>query len=123
MSYEITIYAGIVVDRPWSGDVHKWLIKRAILEMGAWGYDSALYTLKPQDDDPHVFFYADDGDTEISTDKYGTELRAMSIKRVVEALEADCGIDRHWSLACLREMQRMAADNWRDDIRVVLFGH
>jgi hypothetical protein len=121
MSVELTLYVGEISHGRWSGDIPFMIQKLAALKIVAFKYDSAIYNLKPLECDPAIFMYADDGKTRIYQDNYGSDLRALSLDRVIEALEADAG-DCTWQLDCVRGIRQWYADT-SCDIQAVLYFH
>ena len=126
MSVEIRLYAGYVSASIFNRESIRWLSPLAVLSPPAWGYESALYALKPEPGDPEVFFCVSP-DTEVTKDPYGTVLRGISLDRVIEAMEHDLTEmgwpGDHWALDCLRGLREFGKEVPRWDIRVVLYYH
>ena len=126
MSTNLRLIAGDIVFDWWGDEPTTFVFRNVELEIHAWGYDSELYALKPEPDDPKVFFFQDNGNDRTTEDKTGLELYALSLDRVIEAMENDCydlhGINSSYALDCLRGLREFAEKNHRD-VRVVLFFH
>ena len=112
MGHEITLYVGRVFP-----EMDNWLDVRATFELYKYPYDSALRRV----DSIGIpcFFFGTDGNSRYSQDKYGVPLHAIPAEVVIAAMKEDGG---HW---CLPSLEALKAnfDEWRNDLRVVLYGH
>ena len=115
MGYEIRLYIGRTDGKPSSMDNgHSWLQVYAMVDLCKPGYDSAIYLLNRgkvgEPTEPLVFFYAEDGNTSVQEDRYGTKLRAYPIAAVLDAIQSDAQRDQYrrfdWALATLKAIHK-----------------
>lgn len=100
MGYEVKIIVAGALSS--YSESPKWLNVIAQIDMCKPGYESNLYRLCKNRVGTPVFFYAEDGNTEITEDHYGEPLVAIPIHEVLQAVETDRANDPYWrfDLAC-----------------------
>ena len=69
-----------------------------------------------------LYFYSDDGNTQITEDKYGAPFKAVPVKRVLDAIKIDQKKDKYrrftWAIALLKSMVKDP-----DGLEVIFFGY
>ena len=124
MGYEVRVYVGRVQhsSNETSG---RWFQLWAMFELCKPGYDSEIYKLcsDPAIGNERVFFYADDGNTEITVDRYGKRLKAIPFDIVLKALETDQGNDSYRRFKVAVDLLRSIKEHAGEQLSVVLYGH
>lgn len=70
----------------------------------------------PPPEEPQYYFYAPDGNTEITTDLYGANLQELPLKETIDALAAEM----HGTLTPYRRLPvayAMLNQFWKDELR------
>ena len=121
--------------RPWlkdeagkpipTGRMHTYFSVYAELDLCCVG-NSAINEMDHTNKDPdhYWYWYHSDGNTEEHTDKYGSGLKPVSIRKVLEALKQDVEDQPeyrrfHWAVGLLQAMM----DNDGDHLQVLIYGH
>lgn len=122
------MYVGEMTEQVWSPSKSNWFLIHAVLEIGNPVYPGKIASLFPTENDPLVFIFGEDGDSQITEDKYGRKLRAIPVHRVIRALEEDDDDRRaysscyytSWVLECIKTI---VAAFERNPLSIVIFGH
>lgn len=125
MGYETKLIIGIAVDIFHDLKEGFYFDKYAEIDLCKMGYDSNIANI------PNIFnqgtipyYYADDGNTQISEDYYGGKLKPIDINIVIKALRKDVKKDDYrrfkWALDLLTSMQKNAEN---EEITVMFYGH
>jgi len=103
-----------------TGRTESYFMQYASLDLCKPGYDSHIFNIASTNPDPKEVVYWYVGDTRITTDRYGEELRPVPILEVLEALQEDDQEYRRfrWAVALL---ESMVDDS--EEIHVLLYGH
>jgi hypothetical protein len=133
MSVDTTLVIGSLVEEAYakSSDERNWLNTTATIDLKALGRESLIHNFANRKDEyKPAYFYDNDGDTQISEDKYGTKLYAVPIAEFVRVFRQECNRSQEengvmsrrlaWALPLLTRMK-----NYRplENLYVVLFYH
>jgi len=108
-----------------------WLSIAATIDLKALGNDSLVHNFELQRNEyKPACFYADDGDTKVFKDKYGTKLYAIPIDEFVKVFRQECKRSKAedgvmyrrlaWALPLLTRMKNYQP---LENLHVVLFYH
>lgn len=120
MGYESRLIVGEATDL--RRQPPQWIAVEATFDLGKLGWEtpwSDLLERHKAPADPEWFFYATDGNTQVTTDPYGEHLRTLPVDEVLEALDA-CGPDFPRAAACAAWLR---AWTWTRNKLVLHYGH
>jgi len=138
MGYETKMFIVQVPDLMRRGDLHPldngllWASPIAMVDLCKTGYDSFTYQLiqRQMTDEPFVYMFADDGDTQLSLDQYGSPFGVIKISDMIAALERDMKVDEDVGLVpyrrfvIARDLLESVAKTFDTTITyVVTYGH
>ena len=97
----------------------------AMFDMGKYYSLSNVLRHKPE---TNCYFYADDGNTQITEDRYGKPLTESDIKTVIDILENDVAKGECYRrilplLSTLKVLEEQRKESIWDDIVVLHYGH
>jgi len=98
MGYETKMYVAVIHDtfRKYD-DYLAWAQIIGMFDLCKAGYDTETGKLisRQTTKEPVVFFYGDDGNTQITHDRYGDALGVISIPDMIAAMKADNEVDEY----------------------------
>ena len=97
----------------------------AMFDMGKYYSLSNVLRNKPE---TNCYFYADDGNTQITEDRYGKPLTESDIKTVIDILEKDIAKGENYRrilplLSTLKAFEKQIQEGLWDDIVVLHYGY
>ena len=124
MGYESRLY--VVQKRTWVNEEEKTYAQViAMFNMGKYYSLSDVLRNKPE---TNCYFYADDGNTQITEDRYGKPLTESDIETVIDILEKDVAKGECYRrilplLSTLKMLEKQRKENIWDNIVVLHYGH
>lgn len=121
MGYELRIVAGRPsYDKDEDGSYYLHII--AVIELDKPGSESWVSELSKEDGKDRVYWYGWDGNTRVSTDRYGSELTTFDIDTVIEALKDDSERDPYYRFKfALDSLESLKKNSEDERIKVVFW--
>jgi hypothetical protein len=122
MGYETKLIIGKATNQTYNNQT--WFHDMATIDLSKCGYASHICQLDHKNTDLSKiwYFYAEDGNTQITTDRYGAHFKPVPIGVVLDALKQDEENSRYrryqWAIALLEAM----IDD-KEGLSVLLYGH